>query len=312
MKLLLTGPSGQVGHELLRTLAPLGEIVAVDRSAMDLSDAARIREVIRQQRPDLVVNAAAYTAVDRAEVERETAFKVNATAPRVMAEALRETGGVLVHYSTDYVFDGAKRGPYFENDRPNPLSAYGRSKLEGEQAIRASGVPHLILRTSWVYGKRGRNFLVTMLSLFEEKPELRIVDDQIGAPTWCRWIAQATGAVLARCAANGSFRSELSGTYHMTAAGSTTWYGFASAIRELRYGPGSAQGPRLIPIPSSGYPLPARRPLNSVLSTDRLRSVFGVQPSDWREQLRQCFEQAGDIGSAAGPLPGMCSEPGAD
>ena len=294
MKLLLTGKSGQVGHELMRALAPLGELVALDRAAMDLSDSARIREVIRTQRPDLVVNAAAYTAVDRAEVEREVAFRINATAPRVMAEALRETGGVLVHYSTDYVFDGAKAGPYFENDRPNPLSAYGRSKLEGEQAIRASGIPHLILRTSWVYGKRGRNFLVTMLSLFEEKPELRIVDDQIGAPTWCRWIAQTTGQVLARCLAAGSFDKELAGTYHMTAGGSTSWYGFANAIRELRYGPGSTQGPRLIPIPTSGYPLPARRPRNSALSTDRLQKVFGVQPSDWQEQLRQCFQDAGE------------------
>ncbi len=299
MRLLITGTSGQVGYELLRALAPLGEIVAVDRGAMDLSDPARIREVIHTERPDLVVNAAAYTAVDRAEVEREVAFMINATAPRVMAEALQTTGGALVHYSTDYVFDGAKRGPYFENDRPNPLNAYGRSKLEGEQAIRASGIPHLILRTSWVYGKRGRNFLVTMLSLFEEKAELRVVDDQIGAPTWCRWIAQATGQVLARCLAGGGLRKELGGTYHLTAGGSTSWYGFASVIRELRYGPGSTQGPRLIPIPTSGYPLPARRPANSVLSTDRLQQVFGVQPPDWHEQLRQCFEQAAEDESAA-------------
>jgi dTDP-4-dehydrorhamnose reductase len=294
MKLLLTGTSGQVGYELLRTLAPIGEIVAVDRSAMDLSDPQRIREVIHAERPDLLVNAAAYTAVDRAEVEREAAFKVNTTAPRVMAETLRATGGALVHFSTDYVFDGAKRGPYFENDRPNPLNAYGRSKLEGEQAIRASGVPHLILRTSWVYGKRGRNFLVTMLSLFDEKPQLRIVDDQIGAPTWCRWIAQASAQVLAQCLAGGAFREQLGGTYHLAASGSTSWYGFASAIRELRYGSGSPQGPLLVPIPTSGYPLPARRPASSVLSTDRLQKVFGLQPSDWREQLRQCFQETAE------------------
>jgi dTDP-4-dehydrorhamnose reductase len=291
MKLLLTGMSGQVGHELLRTLAPLGDIVAVDRSAMDLSDPQRIRDVIQAERPDLLVNAAAYTAVDRAEVEREAAFKINATAPRVMAEALRATGGALAHFSTDYVFDGAKRGPYFENDRPNPLNAYGRSKFEGEQAIRASGVPHLILRTSWVYGMRRRNFLVTMLSLFEERPLLRIVDDQIGAPTWCRWIAQATAQILGQCLANGAFREELGGTYHLAAGGSTSWYGFASAIRELHYGAGSAQGPQLLPIPTGGYPLPARRPSNSVLCTDKLQKVFGVQPLDWREQLQRCFRE---------------------
>ncbi len=291
MKLLVTGISGQVGYELLPALAPLGDIVAADRGAMDLGDARRIREVIRAERPDVVVNAAAYTAVDRAEVEREAAFRINATAPGVMAAALRETGGVLVHYSTDYVFDGAKRGPYFETDRPNPLSAYGRSKLEGEQAIRASGVPHLILRTSWVYGKRGRNFLNTMLSLFEEKPQLRIVDDQIGAPTWSRWIARATSEVLARSLAGGAFSEELVGTYHLTAGGATSWYGFAGAIKALRYGAGSGWGPELIAIPTSGYPLPARRPPNSVMSTDKLTRVFGLQPPDWHEQLRQCFEE---------------------
>jgi dTDP-4-dehydrorhamnose reductase len=258
---------------------------------LDLSDLQRIREVIQAQRPDLVVNAAAYTAVDRAEVEREVAFRINATAPRVMAETLQATGGALVHFSTDYVFDGAKRGPYFENDRPNPLSAYGRSKFEGEQAIRASGVPHLILRTSWVYGKRGRNFLVTMLSLFEEKPQLRVVNDQIGAPTWSRWIAQATADIVAQCRSGSALREELGGTYHLTAGGSTSWYGFAEAIRALRYGLGSSEGPQLLSIPTSGYPLPARRPSNSMLSTERLQRVFGIQPPDWREQLRRCFEE---------------------
>jgi dTDP-4-dehydrorhamnose reductase len=292
MRFLVTGVSGQVGYELLRTLAPLGEVVGVDRSAMHLSDPQRIREVIHAERPDVLVNAAAYTMVDRAEVERETAFKINATAPRVIAEALQASGGgALVHFSTDYVFDGAKRGPYFENDRPNPLSAYGRSKLEGEQAIRASGVPHLILRTSWVYGKRGRNFLNTMLSLFEEKPQLRIVDDQIGAPTWSRWIARGTAQVLQKCLVGGAFREELGGTYHLTAGGSTSWYGFASTIGELHYGAGSARGPQLIPITTAEYPLPARRPANSVLSTDALQKVFEVQPPDWRALLQQCFEE---------------------
>jgi dTDP-4-dehydrorhamnose reductase len=291
MKILLTGATGQVGHELLHTLAPVGRLVALDRKAMDLSNPDQIRDVIRAERPDVLVNAAAYTAVDRAEVERAIAFKINAGAPRVMAEALAERGAVLVHFSTDYVFDGAKGGPYFENDRPNPLNAYGRSKLEGEQAIHATGVAHLIFRTSWVYGMRGRNFLVTMLSLFEEKPELRVVDDQIGAPTWSRWIAQATGEVLGRCVSEGAFRTQLSGTYHLTAGGSTSWYGFATAIRALRYGPGSAQGAKLTPIPTSDYPLPARRPLNSVLSTDKVQKTFDIRPPDWQDQLRACFEQ---------------------
>jgi dTDP-4-dehydrorhamnose reductase len=257
---------------------------------MDLTNPDQIRAVIGEERPEVVVNAAAYTAVDRAEVERKLAFSVNSTAVRVMAAALAASGGMLVHFSTDYVFDGAKRGPYFEEDRTNPLSAYGRSKLEGENAIRASHVPHLILRTSWVYGARGRNFLTTMLSLFEEKEELRVVDDQIGAPTWCRWIAQTTAQVLERCFAGGALRRELTGIYHMTASGSTSWYGFAAAIREHRYGLGATR-PLLTPIPARAYPLPARRPPNSVLSNDRFRKAFGIDPPDWRDQLVECFKK---------------------
>jgi dTDP-4-dehydrorhamnose reductase len=290
MKILLTGPTGQVGCELLGMLPPLGKVVAVDRARMDLTSPDQIRAVLDAERPDVVVNAAAYTAVDRAEAERKLAFSVNATAVRVMAGALAASGGMLVHFSTDYVFDGAKPGPYFEEDRTNPLSAYGRSKLEGEKAVRASRVPHLILRTSWVYGARGRNFLTTMLGLFEEKEELRIVDDQIGAPTWCRWIAQTTARALERCFAGGALRRELTGTYHVTAAGSTSWYGFAEAIREHRYGPG-AERPLLTPIPTRAYPLPARRPPNSVLSNDRLRKAFEIDPSDWRDQLTECFKE---------------------
>ena len=289
MKILLTGPSGQIGHELVATLPALGEVVAVDRAQMDLTNPDQIHGVLDAVRPDLVVNAAAYTAVDRAEVETQVAFSVNATAVRFMADALGASGAMLVHFSTDYVFDGTKRAPYVEEDRTNPLNAYGRSKLEGEKAIRASGVPHLILRTSWVYGARGRNFLTAMLGLFEEKEELRVVDDQIGAPTWCRWIAQATAGVLERCFAGGALRRELTGTYHMTASGSTSWYGFAVAIREQRYGAGATR-PVLTAVPARAYAVAAKRPSNSVMSNDRLRKAFGIEPPDWRDRLAECFK----------------------
>lgn len=284
-KILLTAQNGQVGWELQRTLAPLGEVVALDRQALDLANPDAIRAVIREVKPQLIVNAAAYTAVDRAETEPELAQAVNATAPGIMAEEAKRLGAALIHYSTDYVFDGAKEGVYVEDDPTNPLNVYGATKLAGEQAIRASCAAHLILRTSWVYGARGKNFLLTMLRLAKEREELKIVADQIGAPTWSRHIAETTAQILAQRMGQWP---ELDGLYHFTAGGATSWHGFATAIVELS---GIAPKPRLIPIPTTEYPLPATRPKNSLLSNASLAATFGLTMPDWSVSLRLCMEQ---------------------
>jgi len=284
-KILLTARNGQVGWELQRTLAPLGEVVALDRTALDLAAPDAIRTVIREVKPQLIVNAAAYTAVDRAETEPDLAHAVNATAPGIMAEEAKRLGAALIHYSTDYVFDGAKDGAYVEEYPTNPLNVYGKTKLAGEQAIRASGAAHLILRTSWVYGARGKNFLLTMLRLAKEREELKIVADQIGAPTWSRHIAETTAQILAQRIGQWP---ELDGLYHFTAGGATSWHGFASAIVELS---GIAPSPRLIPIPTTEYPLPATRPKNSLLANTSLAATFGLTMPDWSLSLRLCMEQ---------------------
>lgn len=274
--ILLTGASGQVGRELLRTLAPLGRVLAFDRQALDLTRVDAIRAAIRTVRPDIIVNAAAYTAVDQAEAEADPATAINGRAPGVMAEEARGLGALLVHYSTDYVFDGAKPGPYTEADDPAPLNAYGRSKLAGERAIAASGCRHLIFRTSWVYGLSGRNFLRTIQRLAGEKEELSIVADQIGAPTWSRMIAEATALAL-----RGDPHE---GLYHMSCAGATSWHGFAKAILD-------AQGWRgkLVPIPTHDYPMPASRPANSRLDNGKLAADLGLALPDWRESLALCL-----------------------
>lgn len=287
MNILLTGVEGQVGWELRRTLAPLGQVTAVDREALDLADPVAIRAKVRALSPQVIVNPAAYTAVDRAENEAEQARAINAVAPGILAEEAKHCGAILVHYSTDYVFDGAKPGTYLEDDTPHPLNVYGTTKWEGEQAIRASGVRHLILRTSWVYGTRGHNFLLTMQRLMREREELRIVDDQIGAPTWSRLIAEATALILTQCLspARGADRPEPWGTYHLTCAGETSWYGFAQAIAELE-----GLGTRLIPIPSSEYPTPAQRPANSRMDNGKLERTFGLRLPHWREALELCMQ----------------------
>lgn len=294
MKILVTGARGQVGSDLSRLLPTLGEVVAIDLAEMDLTRGDDIRRVLRDERPDVVVNAAAHTAVDKAESEPELARLVNAVAPGIMAQELQRTGGMLVHYSTDYVFDGTKPGAYTEEDQPNPFSVYGSTKWEGERAVAVSGVPHLILRTSWIYGARGKNFLLTMLRLFEERDELKVVNDQIGAPTWCTWVAETTAILLSRCLENEQTRAhpaDWSGTYHVTAGGSTSWFGFASAIRELRYGADAFLGPRILAIPSSEYPTPARRPANSVLSNAKLKARFGIEQKPWDAMLKQCMAE---------------------
>jgi len=300
-RILLIGKDGQVGFELRRTLAPLGKLVTPDRGELDLADAGSIRSGVREARPEVIVNAGAYTAVDRAESEPELARAVNATAPGILAEEARRLGALLVHYSTDYVFDGQKTDPYTEEDPPAPLNLYGRSKLEGERAIAAAGCAHLILRTSWVYGVRGANFLLTMLRLGREREELRIVDDQVGAPTWSRDVAQATTAILARIAdPDSGDAAAWSGVYHLTAGGQTSWCGFARAI----FGEAGAlipRVPRLIPVGTADYPLPARRPRNSVLSSTKVQARFGIALPPWQEALSQVMRELREQGPGQGP-----------
>ncbi len=287
--ILLTGKNGQVGWELQRTLAPLGKVVALDAGELDLADADAIRQTVRSIRPDIIVNPAAYTAVDKAENEPDLAQAVNGTAPGVFAEEAQRINAWLVHYSTDYVFDGTKSGPYTETDCPNPQSVYGRTKLAGEEAMRAVGEKHLILRTSWVYGSRGHNFMLTMLRLAKERPELRIVEDQVGAPTWCRSLAEITAQVLAQLCAPGLEDAErMSGTYHVTSSGRVSWHGFAAEILNRA----AVQPlPRLVSIPSVEYPTPAVRPKNSELSNDKLNHTFGLAVGDWRDNLQLCLQE---------------------
>lgn len=287
MKILVTGKTGQVGYELMRSLQPLGEVIGADRSMMDLADLDQVRDVIRKIKPDLIVNPAAYTAVDKAESEPELAMRINGLAPGVMAEEAKRLGAAMVHYSTDYVFDGTKPEPYTEKDRPCPINVYGESKLAGERAIAAAGVPHLIFRTSWVYGMRGKNFLLTMMRLAAERDTLRIVADQHGAPTWCRTLSDMTASVLSRANAasdRAAWWRDNGGLYHLTSQGTTTWHGFADALL------GQAERkPKLVPISSSEYPTPAARPLNSQLSCTLLMQRFGHVPQ-WREALALCQE----------------------
>ncbi len=293
MKILLTGRDGQVGWELARALAPLGEVMALGRGDLDLADADAIRRTVRQAGPDLIVNAAAHTAVDRAQSEREAAFAINATAPGLLAEEAARLGAAIIHYSTDYVFDGRKNAPYQEIDAPHPLNAYGESKLAGEEAVKASGAAHLILRTSWVYGLRGRNFLLTMLRLAAERETLRVVDDQVGAPTWSRMVAEATAAIVAQAHAHGGIARLLAdkgGLYHLAAAGQTSWCGFARAI--VAHAPHLARRPSVQAISHAEYPLPAPRPAYSVLDCRRIGRVFGVALPDWKASLLMCLEEA--------------------
>lgn len=303
--ILLTGKNGQVGGELLRLLPQLGEVVAFGRDQLDLSKPDDIRRTIREVRPQLVVNAAAYTAVDQAETDETMAHAINAQAPGLMAMEAKKIGAALLHYSTDYVFDGSKRAPYDEGDSVNPLNVYGETKFAGEQAIGGSGVPHLILRTAWVYATRGRNFLLTVLRLATEREELRIVSDQVGAPTCATDLATATCKILAGINERNREQfdfSEVSGTYHASAAGQTTWYDFAMAILEeakaSTHGPGwlsdATKGRqviarRVIPISTEELHSPTHRPSYSVLSNSKLVQTFGVALPEWRAQLRRCF-----------------------
>jgi dTDP-4-dehydrorhamnose reductase len=285
MRILLAGKSGQVGRELQNALAPLGEVRAVGRAEMDLADPASIRAAVRDARPDLIVNAAGYTTVDRAEAEPELAMRANGTAPGILAEEAQRAGAVLVHYSTDYVFDGALARPYTEEDAPNPVNVYGRTKLAGERAVQAVGGAHIILRTSWVYGAHGTNFVRTILRLARERAELPVVDDQTGSPSWARALAQATADLLAA----RDRLSAASGVYHLAAAGTTTRCGFARAVidtmRELTGEQGGWATVRA--VTTAEYPaLPAQRPLGLATSKDKVKRVFGIEMAKWEDQLR--------------------------
>jgi len=305
-RILLTGKNGQVGAELAALLPRLGEVTAFDRHQLDLSKPDRIRRAIRDTRPHVIVNAAAYTSVDRAESEEGEARLINADAPATMAEEAKRIGAALVHYSTDYVFDGSKTLAYDENDTPNPINVYGKTKLAGEQAIQDAGIPHLIFRTAWVYGTRGRNFLLTILRLATEREELRIVRDQFGAPTWSREIAKGTARILAQLFKHGEEEfSKSAGIYHMTATGETSWFEFGKAILEeaSRTSQGvswfaTATGgqplvARLVtPITTEEYPTRARRPSYSVLSNSRLKRMFDSELPHWRTQLHFAFAES--------------------
>jgi dTDP-4-dehydrorhamnose reductase len=285
MRILVLGRHGQVGAALTQSMQGLGELIALDRAQLDLSNPDAIRTALRELQPQMIINAAAYTAVDAAESDEATAFQVNAEAPRVIAEESERLGAALIHYSTDYVFDGGKQGSWLEDDAPAPLSVYGRSKLAGEQAITDVGGSHLILRTSWVYGLHGKNFLLTMLKLAETRDELAIVDDQIGAPTWAVTIADATAAII-RDSGESAQLAALSGIYHLCAGGHTSWFGFAEAI----FAHASIERkPKLRPITTAEYPTPAKRPSNSMLNTDKFRHTFGDLPA-WDSALKTCMQ----------------------
>jgi len=282
MRILLTGANGQLGHELQRWLAPCGSLVACTRADCDLERPDQLREVIRRVAPAIIVNPAAYTAVDRAESEPARAAAVNRDAVVVLAEEAKRIGATIIHYSTDYVFDGSKAGWYGEDDAPAPLGVYGRTKWEGEAALRSSGVPHLILRTSWVVGTHGANFARTMLRLATTNETLRVVADQVGAPTSTPLIAEVTAVLVRRLAAEGADRFPF-GTYHLTAAGETSWHGYARFV----FAEAGLDPARVHPITTAEYPTPARRPANSRLDTTRLRSTFRIALPAWSEGVRE-------------------------
>jgi dTDP-4-dehydrorhamnose reductase len=289
---LLLGANGQLGTELNRLLQNKYDLRALARDRADFTQPDQLRQIVADWKPRIILNAAAYTAVDRAESEPDLADLVNAKSPEALAQEAARYGGLLVHYSTDYVFDGAKDSPWVEEDPTGPLNVYGRTKLKGEEAIRGCGGNHLIFRTSWIFAPHGKNFLLTILRLAAEKERLTIVADQRGAPTSAAAIAKATADILAALEKKDAREvTTLSGVYHMTAAGETTWYGFAQAILEeiASSGMSDSKMAELVPIPGSDYPTPAKRPANSVLDNSRLSARFGVALPEWREQLGEAF-----------------------
>ena len=291
--ILVTGKNGQVGFELQRSLAPLGEVVAVDVDDCDLTNTAAIVALVEKVRPDLIVNPAAYTAVDKAETEADLAYAINATAPKVLAAQANLLHIPIIHYSTDYVFDGTKEGWYLEDDPANPQSIYGKIKWQGEKNVRAMCPQHVILRTSWVFGLHGSNFLKTILKLAQERDSLNIIVDQFGAPTSAHLLATTT-AEIARQLLEPDARSKVVGTYHLVAAGETTWHGYASKVVALANTLGiktKVQVKDIHPIPTEAYPLPAPRPKNSRLSTQKIRDTFGIDIPDWSLDVERVLQQ---------------------
>lgn len=302
MKILVTGKNGQVGHELQRSLATLGEVVAVDVEDCDLTNIAAIVSLVEKVKPGLIVNPAAYTAVDKAEAEQEIAFAINAIAPKVFAAQANLLHIPMIHYSTDYVFDGTKSGQYVEDDDANPQSVYGRTKWQGEKNVRAMCSQHVILRTSWVFGAHGGNFLKTILKLTQEREELKIIADQFGAPTSARLLADSTAAIAKQLLSGDA--SQKAGTYHLVASGETTWHGYASKVVEVANQLGihtKTQAQNIQPIPTEAYPLPAPRPKNSRLSTQKIRDIFGIEIPDWSIDVERVLKQIIILGSKHEP-----------
>ena len=298
-KILLLGANGQVGWELQRALAPMSQLIICDRQAADLNDLENLQRLVASVHPDVIVNAGAYTAVDAAESDAESARRINAEAVRVLAHSAREVDALLVHYSTDYVFDGSGTQPFDEDAETGPLGVYGQTKLEGEQAIRESGCRHLIFRTSWVYATRGRNFAKTMLGLAKARDELKVISDQFGAPTSAELIADITALVLQRLWWEPGLGECAYGTYHLVASGETNWHSYAKfVIREaIALGAELRTTPeRIVPIATHNYPLPARRPANSRLANGKLKSVFDLELPDWEFHMKRMIRELVDQG----------------
>ena len=291
MKILIIGRNGQVGWELNRSLLPLGEMRSVTHKQLDLADLARLQSYLQKTDVDVIVNAAAYTAVDQAETEKQQAFLLNAEAPGVIAEQAKKMQALLVHYSTDYVFDGSNENAYVETDQPNPINNYGESKLAGEQAIQSADCDYIILRTSWVYANRGNNFLKSILRLAKQREELSIVADQFGAPTWARLIADSTAHVIRQSMLERQQQNFNSQVFNLTSSGKVSWHGFAEAIIKCarEQGDASIVTHTINAIPSVEYPVPAKRPLNSSLATDKLEQYFGLKMPDWATALKCCM-----------------------
>jgi len=290
MKILLTGKTGQIGEELNNIVGDLGNLITVDKEQLDLSKPNSIEPVILDIKPDIIINPAAYTAVDKAEEEPDLAMTVNAIAPGLLAKAARKVGAGLIHYSTDYVFDGCSEIPYKEEDPPNPLNVYGKTKLAGEKALAEAGVPFLIIRTGWVYSLHGKSFLRTIKKLAEEKDIIQVVDDQIGAPTWARSVALKTHQILKQCLNKKWLETKdpsLSGIFHLTCQGKTSWHGFARKVLNIS---NASQNIKLIAIPTSDYPTSATRPSNSLLNNKKIQKVFGLDMPHWEDALKDCMD----------------------